>query len=130
MPLNPLKLYNEKIQAGVLHADPEQQRAANALQRLHDELTAKYDWRAHSWWQVLAQKFKPSAAPRGIYMHGGVGRGKSMLMDLFYDSLPGIPRRRVHFHAFMIEVHDYFHSRRRLMITATALTGYCLRWRR
>lgn len=113
MPLNPLKLYNEKIQAGVLHADPEQLRAAHALQRLHEDLTVKFDYRSHSWWQVLAQKFKTPAAPRGIYMYGGVGRGKSMLMDIFYNSLPGnVPKRRVHFHAFMIEVHDYFHSRR------------------
>ena len=114
MSLTPLKLYKEKLQAGILHPDPEQERAALALHRLYEELIHNSDWRSRSWWQVLYTKLihRPEV-PLGIYMYGGVGRGKSMLMDLFYDSLPGaITKRRVHFHAFMIEVHDYFHTRR------------------
>ncbi len=59
----------------------------------------------------LFTKSKP--APKGIYIYGGVGRGKSMLMDIFFETLPDhIPKRRVHFHEFMIEVHDYCHEQK------------------
>lgn len=115
MTVSPLKLYKEKVQAGFLHTDPEQERAVLVLQRLYDELILLYGKRrSKTWWQRLTGFLnKAPEAPKGIYMYGGVGRGKSMLMDLFYNSLPGeISKRRVHFHAFMIDVHDYFHSRR------------------
>ncbi len=111
MKQTPTTLYKEKIASGELHADPVQAHAVASLERLYDDLV------------VHAEKPKPSFFKRltggnsspdisGIYMHGGVGRGKSMLMDLFYDALPNnVSKRRVHFHEFMIEVHAYIHSR-------------------
>ena len=55
---------------------------------------------------------KPVAAPKGLYIWGGVGRGKSMLMDLFYSHAEVAPKRRVHFHEFMLEVHGLLHAER------------------
>ena len=48
---------------------------------------------------------EPKSSPRGLYIHGEVGRGKTMLMDLFYEHVKGWTKKRIHFHAFMQEVH-------------------------
>lgn len=105
--ISPQAQYKSRLDAGTLKPDPEQGAAIAELDRLYHEIVA---YKPKS--GFFRKKIAPP--PKGIYMHGGVGRGKTMLMDLFFDCLPAqVPKRRVHFHAFMIDVHDYIHARRK-----------------
>ena len=97
-----LARYRELLAHGELRPDAEQAAAAARLAQLQKELEAT-PAAAGIFSRLL--RAKASAAPRGVYMWGGVGRGKSMLMDLFHDTLAISAKRRVHFHAFMLEVH-------------------------
>lgn len=110
----PKSVYTTRLENGDLKPDPVQDRAVAALQRLYQEIMEARDKKPDTVFQRLTGLGKTSAeAPQGIYMHGGVGRGKSMLMDLFYSCLPDDMRKsRVHFHKFMIDVHDYINTRR------------------
>lgn len=97
-----LARYDALIASGELRADADQRRAAERLDRLQRELEAgpfKQPWYARL---IGTQASVPN--PRGVYLWGGVGRGKSMLMDLFHDTLAIERKRRVHFHAFMLDV--------------------------
>lgn len=95
-----LSRYERLIAGGELRPDPDQRRAAERLDSLQKELEAEQSG------GLLGQLFgRKKVRPQGIYMVGGVGRGKSMLMDLFHTSLTIPEKRRVHFHAFMQEVH-------------------------
>ncbi len=96
-----LTRYDALVANGELRPDPEQRAAAERLNRLAGELDAPPK---RGLFARLTGKDAP--APRGVYLWGGVGRGKSMLMDLFYDCVATTAKRRVHFHAFMIEVHS------------------------
>lgn len=108
----PLDLYRHRLSSGQIDPDPLQERAVDDLTRLQANLIA-YEESRESWKQKIPFFGGRELPPRGIYIHGPVGRGKSMLMDIFYDSIPfGIKKRRVHFHQFMIEVHDFIHRRR------------------
>ncbi len=93
--------YDALVAAGELRPDPEQAAAAKRLAALQRELESG-DGKPGLVGKLLGKKAR---RPRGIYMWGGVGRGKSMLMDLFHDTLAITEKRRVHFHAFMLEVH-------------------------
>ncbi len=98
--MNVLSRYERLIAAGELRPDPDQRRAAQRLATLQKELEAEQSG------GLLGQLFsRKKVRPQGVYMVGGVGRGKSMLMDLFHSSLNIGEKRRVHFHAFMQEVH-------------------------
>jgi cell division protein ZapE len=100
--------YEALVASGELRPDPEQETAAERLERLRVELEA-----AQGSGGLIGKLLgrKPTV-PRGVYLWGGVGRGKSMLMDLFHDSLNIAEKRRVHFHAFMIEVHALLRKER------------------
>ena len=96
-----LAAYDALVAGGELRPDPEQRAAAERLNALQAELEAVPP-RGSLLWRLTGRK---PEAPRGVYLWGAVGRGKSMLMDLFYDQLHIQRKRRVHFHAFMLDVH-------------------------
>lgn len=87
-------------------ADEAQQAAANRLQRLYEELLAFKVKRNGA----LSRYLSRPVPPRGVYFWGGVGRGKSFLMDCFYAAVPYKRKRRIHFHAFMQEIHRSLES--------------------
>jgi cell division protein ZapE len=101
--------YEALVAAGELRSDPEQAAAAERLYHLQRELEATSAKRG-LFGRLLTRK---PPAPRGIYLWGGVGRGKSMLMDLFHDNLQIRRKRRVHFHSFMLEVHALLREERK-----------------
>jgi cell division protein ZapE len=93
--------YAELLAAGELRPDDDQARAVATL----DRLAAVFATKAKR--GFLARLLRAEAPkPRGLYMWGGVGRGKSMLMDLAFEAMAVAPKRRVHFHEFMLEVHE------------------------
>lgn len=104
-----LERYHALVAAGELRPDRDQQAAAERLNALQQELEAVPP-RGSVLWRMLGKTPPP---PRGLYMWGGVGRGKSMLMDLFFDSLKIHRKRRVHFHEFMLEVHERLRDARK-----------------
>lgn len=97
-------------EAGELRPDAAQATVIDRLQALH-ELLRGYAPKSPKV-GLLSKLFgnpKGADSPRGLYIHGDVGRGKSMVMDLFFDGAPIAAKRRVHFHAFMLEVHAEIH---------------------
>ena len=88
--------------------DRAQSAALERLQRLYGELVEFRNARR----SPLRRWFNPPQPPRGVYFHGGVGRGKSFLMDAFYAAVPLRRKTRVHFHAFMRDVHQELKSLR------------------
>lgn len=103
-----LDRYRELVAAGELRPDPEQLAAAERLDHLQAELESPA-----SGWSIGKLLGRKARSPRGIYLWGGVGRGKSMLMDLFCQCVAITGKRRVHFHAFMLEVHGLLREARK-----------------
>lgn len=99
-----LEAYRAKLAAREIAEDPAQELAVEKLELLSHRL-AHYRPGEDSWLQKLSFGRKREPAPQGLYIYGDVGRGKSMLMDLFFSMAPVEKKRRVHFHAFMQEVH-------------------------
>jgi cell division protein ZapE len=96
-----LSRYEELVTSAELKPDPDQRAAAVRLAALEQELEATPK-RGSVLWRMLRKAPEPV---RGVYLWGGVGRGKSMLMDLLRDCLDGPSKRRIHFHEFMLDVH-------------------------
>lgn len=116
MPQGPLAHYRARLRAGDLRPDPAQELAAEKLESLHHALIG---YRAQpgavgraGWKERFGLTRRRAEPPQGLYIYGGVGRGKSMLMDLFFRAAAVEKKRRVHFHAFMQEIHASFRALR------------------
>ena len=126
-PSGPLALYRERSVAGRIRPDPAQARAIERLEALHLALS-QHSPAGLGWLRRLGLG-NGHAPPKGLYLWGPVGRGKSMLMDLFFATAPVAKKRRVHFHAFMLEVHDrmeaerHARSRQPILKVAEAIAG-------
>ena len=99
--MNVEQAYQAELAAKGFSADPAQLRAVAALQRCADDWAAYKAKRSNALKKLL---HKPQI-PQGVYMYGGVGRGKSFLMDCFFNNVPIKRKVRLHFHEFMREVH-------------------------
>jgi cell division protein ZapE len=99
-------LYEAAVTAGSITPDPAQRALLDEFESLLDYLALP---RPVGLRAIFA---KEPDAPKGLYLWGGVGRGKSMMMDMFYSAAQG-PKRRVHFHAFMLEIHAGLHEARK-----------------
>ncbi|PNY24207.1 Protein AFG1 [Tolypocladium capitatum] len=129
----PLEEYDRRVEAGVLRNDEHQRGIIESLQHLHNELRdydappvvhPSLDLLKPTKKSVFSSLFGKSAGaqstvgeipanlPRGLYLFGDVGSGKTMLMDIFYDTLPGSvkTKTRIHFHNFMQDVHRRLHK--------------------
>ncbi len=95
------ELYERRLAERGYSADAAQLRAIDALERCENEWQGYLRRRGNA----LAKMINRPPIPRGVYMYGGVGRGKSFLMDCFYQSVPLKRKTRLHFHEFMREVH-------------------------
>lgn len=94
-------------QTGAIRADPAQQAIADALDQLiAATATKRLASKGSSLGWLFARKREAREPVRGLYIHGGVGRGKTMLMDMFFERVPVRRKRRVHFNDFMADIHD------------------------
>ena len=105
--MQPLERYNNDLQAGLISQDSEQQRVVGLLHTLHGELVQASSQKGNLLQRAFASLSATniSSRPRGMYLWGGVGRGKTYLMDMFYDCLPGERKKRTHFYRFMQQAH-------------------------
>ena len=110
--MKPSQKYQALLQQPEFIADPAQR---DAIERLDDLFLAIVNGRPRGWWQRLFASGGQWPAIPGIYFWGGVGRGKTLLMDLFYQALPDhVARERVHFHSFMNRVHQALKQHRNI----------------
>ncbi|MFP1944895.1 cell division protein ZapE [Lonsdalea quercina] len=109
--MTPITLYQQALATQDYQPDEVQRQTVLRLDDIHRALTERQQAstasESLSWLQRLGRKKQPAQTPvEGLYLWGGVGRGKTWLMDLFFHSLPGERKLRLHFHRFMLRVHE------------------------
>ena len=116
MPSSITGQYAAAVAAGRVERDPAQLTVVERLARLEDEIVEhRLARKSSSLGWLFAGRINKPALLKGLYIYGEVGRGKTMLMDLFYEASPVKRRRRAHFHEFMIDVHERVHALRQKM---------------
>jgi cell division protein ZapE len=109
----PIFGYRERLAEGAWRPDPIQELAVEKLQILHHRLGSYRAVKGSTWLERLRGN-RREPPPVGLYLHGGVGRGKTALMDLMSGGIESQAKRRAHFHAFMLDVHARIHAWRQL----------------
>src|SRR6202046_2698929 len=114
--------YQTLVSSGAIEPDVAQAAAADAFADLEQRLAHYKPVRKHG---LLGRLFadKDQAPPRGLYVHGEVGRGKTMLMDMFFQQSPVEHKRRAHFHEFMAEVHERIFGLRQIIARGEIADG-------
>ncbi len=107
--MTPKQRYEEDLKRSDFQQDEAQAQAVNALDKLYHQIIEYVNTPVITpsrWQKLLGKKEEKPALPKGLYFWGGVGRGKTYLMDTFFDALPTDKKMRVHFHRFMHRVHE------------------------
>jgi cell division protein ZapE len=113
MPASISAHYAALIAAGEIERDPAQAALVVRLDRLNERLAAyRLARKSSSLGWLFGNRQKDETALKGVYVHGEVGRGKTMLMDLFFEACPVQRKRRAHFHEFMADIHERAHAYR------------------
>jgi peroxisome-assembly ATPase len=124
---NLVSIYEDLARKAQIQVDPIQLKAIHELDRLSRELKGYHppdisvrsdESVSKSWWSAFTSAVSPESifvrAPKGVYLHGGVGCGKTFSMNLFYENLPRDDKQKVHFHKFMLRVHQQMHEAKRI----------------
>ncbi|MFA6019680.1 MAG: cell division protein ZapE [Rhodospirillales bacterium] len=115
--LTPLAVFRDLKERGELKPDPAQSLVAEKLESLYHALKDYHPSLGESGWRArfgLSRRKEAEAPPMGLYIYGEVGRGKSMLMDLFFQTVTIAGKRRTHFHEFMRDIHQEIHKWRQM----------------